>query len=306
MAERKMRRSTRPLLRPDPGSTLVRPASAGLIALIAIMTFLAALTLGTVHIARDLAGAWRSGVAREVTIQLRPSAGKEMEAQIERAINLAKMTRGVRTARALSDQETKRLLEPWLGANADLRAIPVPRLLVVELADPDADIASLRKALAEQIAGASIDDHRGYQGRLARTADAISATGLAILAMVLAATVLSVMIATRGAVTANRDVVEVLHFVGARERFIAGAFQRHFLIVGLKGAAIGALLAAAAFVVSYLTSADGRGTATAFITARPTLGLIGYVQIVVLAVLIASLVAITSRFTVKRVLRIIG
>ena len=40
---------------------------------------------------------------------------------------------------------------------------------------------------------------------------------------------------------ANRPVIEVLHFIGARDRYIAGQFQRHFLWLGLKGGAIGGL-----------------------------------------------------------------
>ena len=44
-----------------------------LLAVIAIMTFLAALTLGAVVLVRSVAGEWQSAVAREITIQLRPS-----------------------------------------------------------------------------------------------------------------------------------------------------------------------------------------------------------------------------------------
>ena len=51
----------------------------------------------------------------------------------------------------------------------------------------------------------------------------------------LAATVLSVTFATRGAMATNRPIVEVLHFIGAKSGFIAGQFQRHFLVLGLEG-----------------------------------------------------------------------
>ncbi len=62
-----------------------------------------------------------------------------------------------------------------------------------------------------------------------------------------AATVLSVVFATRAAVATNRAVVEVLHFVGARDGFIAAQFQRHFLKVGTQGGLLGGLSAAALF-----------------------------------------------------------
>ena len=41
--------------------------------------------------------------------------------------------------------------------------------------------------------------------------------GLAVLALVVAATMLSVMFATRGAMSTNRAIIEVLHVVGAEE-----------------------------------------------------------------------------------------
>ena len=65
------------------------------------------------------------------------------------------------------------------------------------------------------------------------------AGGIGVLALVLLATVLSVTFATRGAMATNRPIVEVLHFIGAKNGFIAGHFQRHFLLLGLKGGAIG-------------------------------------------------------------------
>ncbi len=65
------------------------------------------------------------------------------------------------------------------------------------------------------------------------------AGGIGILALVLAATVLSVAFATRGAMATNRPIVEVLHFIGAKDGFIASQFQRHFLMLGLQGGALG-------------------------------------------------------------------
>ena len=53
------------------------------------------------------------------------------------------------------------------------------------------------------------------------------------------ATIISVSFATRGAMAANRPIVEVLHFVGAGDRYIANRFLRHFLRLGLEGGVIG-------------------------------------------------------------------
>ena len=63
--------------------------------------------------------------------------------------------------------------------------------------------------------------------------------GIGILALVIVATIISVSFATRGAMAANRPIVEVLHFVGAGDRYIANRFLRHFLRLGLEGGVIG-------------------------------------------------------------------
>ena len=77
-----------------------------------------------------------------------------------------------------------------------------------------------------------------------------SSVGIVILVLMLAATVLSVIFATRGAMAGNRPIIEVLHFVGAEDGFIAGEFQRHFLLLGLKAAPSAAAAAMALFALA--------------------------------------------------------
>jgi hypothetical protein len=76
---------------------------------------------------------------------------------------------------------------------------------------------------------------------------AIVLAGTGILILVIVATVISVSFATRGAMAANRPIVEVLHFVGAQDRYIANRFLRHFLRLGLEGGLIGGLAAMLTF-----------------------------------------------------------
>jgi len=134
-------------------------------------------------------------------------------------------------------------------------------------------------------------------------------TGLAILALVLAATVLSVSFATRGAVAANRAVVEVLHFVGARDSFVARTFARHFLAIGLQGGLIGGAVAAALFglarvLANAFGSFPGSGNA-AFFLGHFTLNLRGFLWIALVAAATALVTALASRITVHRTLHAI-
>src|SRR6202011_1513568 len=223
---------------PPPGTRSIVPrdtiAGRALIAVIAIMTFLAALTLGAVVLIRATATDWQSEVSREVTIQVRPVPGRDIEGDVKTAAAIAEKQPGVAGVRPYSKAETARLLEPWLGTGLAFDDLPVPRLVVVRIA-PDAapDLAQLGKTLAGQIPGASLDDHRGWIDRMRTMARTAVAIGIVILALVIAVTVLSVTFATRGAMATNRPTIEVLHYVGATDGFIARQFQRHFLVLGL-------------------------------------------------------------------------
>ncbi|MGH8635860.1 MAG: cell division protein FtsX, partial [Burkholderiales bacterium] len=142
-------------------------ASRTLVAVVAIMTFLASLTTGAVILVRGAAGDWQSEVAREVTIQIRPTAGRDIEADVAKAAELAKAVPGVAEVRAFSREESGRLLEPWLGAGLALDDLPVPRIVVVKLASGvTPDFSQLRKTLAEQVPSASLDDHRNFVSRM--------------------------------------------------------------------------------------------------------------------------------------------
>src|SRR5256886_2455771 len=153
-----------------------------LLAVIAIMTFLATLTLGAVVLVRSAAGEWQSAVAREVTIQVRPSAERNAEADVQRAVALASATLGVAGVRPYSKEESSRLLEPWLGSGLALDELPVPRMIVMRIKPGETpDLVSLRKQLAEQVPGSSLDDHRGWVDRMRAMARSAVAVGLAIL-----------------------------------------------------------------------------------------------------------------------------
>jgi cell division transport system permease protein len=281
-----------------------------LVAVIAIMTFLASLTTGAVMLVRAAASEWQADVAREVTIQIRPAAGRDIEADVAKAAAIARAAPGVAEVRPYSREETTRLLEPWLGSGVALEDLPVPRIIVVRIAaDAAPDLARLRQELGEQVASASLDDHRGFVARMRAMSSAVLAGGIGVLLLVFAATVLSVMFATRAAIATNRPVIEVLHLIGARASFIAGHFQRHFLQLGLKGGLIGGGAAIALFAVAELFGGRFAGSAggdqLAALFGNSSIGALGYLVVLAQVGLIALVTAATSRYTVYRTIETI-
>jgi cell division transport system permease protein len=186
----------------------------------------------------------------------------------------------------------------------------VPRLIVVRaVSGATANLAKLRQLLIDQVAGANLDDHRAWIDRMRAMAQASAIGGLGILVLMLVATIFSVVFATRGAMAANRPIVEVLHFIGAKDGFIAGQFQRHFLVLGLEGGAIGGgaaigLFALAAFTREWFLGANASDQ-FALLFGTFAIGVEGYFAVLVQIVLIAAVTAATSRQTVNRTLETI-
>jgi cell division transport system permease protein len=282
-------------------------AGSSLIAVVAIMTFLAGLTCGAVTMIVGAASDWRSDVGREVTIQVRPATGRNMEADVSKAAELARAASGITDVRVFTKDESARLVEPWLGNGLVLDELPIPRMIVVRLrSGPAPDFAALRQVLAAQVPSATLDDHRRWIDRMRAMAGTAAATGLAILLLVLVVTVLSVTFATRGAMATNRPIIEVLHYVGATDNFVSRQFQRHFLILGFKGGAIGGGAAILLFGLmqgmnAWVTGTPGGDEAEALFGSF-SLGASGYLAIFGQIVLMAVVTALASRRTVNRTL----
>jgi cell division transport system permease protein len=214
----------------------------------------------------------------------------------------------VSDARVLSRAESERLLEPWLGAGLELSELPVPRLVVVQLAEAgQIDLPALKGRLADEIPTATLDDHHLWLSRLSTMANTLVVIGLGLVALVLVAAGLAAAFATRGAMAGNRDVVGVLHFVGAHDAFIAREFQRRFFRLGLKGAALGGGMALGLIAV-FGASARGWGANAAGDQIEALFGAFdlswrGHAGIVAIMGIVAAVTALVSRRSVRRFLR---
>jgi cell division transport system permease protein len=175
-------------------------------------------------------------------VQVRPLAGRDMEADIARVVALAQASPGVRSAVPLSADDAHALLEPWLGQGLDLSALPVPRIVVLRLGEEArSDLPRLALRLKIDVPGASVDDHAPWLDRLGGLTAGLSVFSLVVVALALLACAGAVGFAVEGVVATHREVVEVLHFVGARDTFLQQLFSRRFARHGLIGAAFGSL-----------------------------------------------------------------
>ena len=284
-------------------------AGHALTVVIAIMSFLACLTLGAVYMVNQSANAWVNDLSSEITVELDPVNAADIEKKMTLvALFLAKQ-KGVTRVRPLTAEDSAKLLEPWLGQSSALEALPIPRLIAVEIdrSNPP-DIQVIKTALTQNFEGVTLDDHRRWQAEIRTLTRSAALAGLAMLALVAAATIAVIISATRSAMASNREIIEVLHFVGANERFISREFERHFLGLGVRAGLMGAVAAAIAFLLlPYMMQLLGGSPVTAAEAQRligsGELDLKGYLLCVLVVVVVAGICMITSRLGVIRVLR---
>lgn len=296
-----------PHLRSSPIVPSTGIAGSSLTFVIAAMCFLACLFYATMISAQRTASQWSDIITSEVTVQILPDPAKNVDEQVAATLKVLGETNGITSAFEVTNTELSTMLEPWLGDSMDMSELPIPRMIMVTLnsASPP-DLKTLSAAIEAAVPGAIFDDHRFWRDRLQTGAQSITIMGGLLFLLVLAVMVASVVFATRGAMSGNREVIEVLHFVGAPEPFIAAEFQRHFLVLGLRAGVIGGLMAMATLTLLAALLSRWIGNQQAD-EVRILLGDFGVdvatlAGIVVIVAMVAGLTALTTRATVFRYL----
>jgi cell division transport system permease protein len=215
---------------------------------VAVLCFLACLTLLGLVAADRAARDWTDQLDGQATVIVRPKGSESPDAAAGRAAETLAGVPGVTEARALEKERAEALIAPWLG-DADLSDLPVPRLVAVQLTPQDpATAETLDRALKAQGLDAVVDDHSAWMSDIQRAAQTTRWAGLAIFSLIAIAAAAVVAFATRAGLAARREVVEVLHLTGAEDRFVARLFQLRFArmaaLAGLFGAGAAAIMGA--------------------------------------------------------------
>ncbi len=251
---------------------------------------------------------WTADVAKQVTVQIKPVDGENMNIQIESALAILNGTRGIVSTSTLSYEESLRLLEPWLGEGSLLADLPVPRLISVVIDEKNPpDFDALKRQLKRKVKGASLDTHKRWQGQILRSANALKMISLGILILISITTIAIIIFATRAAMASNEEVISVLHLVGAQDNFIAEEVQSRFFIIGLKAGLISVVcgiltyIFLGLFLTSYFSSGADQ-TGFQFLTGPTSLGITGFLVLFTVPLAAVIICLTTSRIVVLRIL----
>lgn len=288
-----------------PGGVAGRP----LFLVVTVMCYLACVTLGASLLVSGQISNWTSDIAGEITIQVRPSDSANIDQQVAAAVQLLVSTAGVVGADPMTSEEAAELLEPWLGGGNVLDDLPIPRLIAVEIdLENPPDLDALAGRLDSEVEGATLDDHRRWQGGLQRMAASLQIIAWAVIVLMAATTLAIIVFATHAAMSGNRIIIEVLHLVGATENYIAYQIQKRFFVLGLVSGLIGAGFAILTFLA--LNSLSGAVAAGSFSGAPSSLmfgplslDFTSYLLFFLIPIAASVIGVITSRVIVVNVLR---
>ncbi len=288
-----------------PGSVTGR----SLTMVVAIMCFLVCLVAGVVYMIRQSAHAWLRDIDSEMTVQIQPFGDSgAMDRSMNEIVTFLKEQTGIARITPIGREEINELVKPWLGQVGSLPALPMPQLIALEVdrGNPP-DIAILRAALSAKFPNANLDDHRRWRKQIKAMTGTLAVGGLAIIILMTLATAAIIVAAARSAMASNKEIIEVLNFVGAEEKFIISQFERHFLKLGIKAGIVGASFAGLIFFalpyVGDLIGANAVADAEVRrVIGSGTLDLPGYGILLLMVGMIAGLCQLTSRIGVRRIL----
>ena len=212
-------------------------------------------------------------------------------------LEVLETTPGVEFARAVTSDETRSLLEPWIGPDLPVESLPIPQLIEVTEAEEGFDAEGLKLRLAAEAPGAVLDDHMRWRKPLIASANRIRSLGLLSLILIGGATAAMITLAAQAALAANGQVIRTLRLIGAEDGYIARAFVRRFTLRALVGALVGTLTGMIAILMMPAAAEEG-----GFLTG---LGFAGIEWLWPLAIpLLAAIVAlVATRAAAYRTLR---
>lgn len=266
---------------------------------VAVMVFLAGLAMLVALGLQATAQTWHEGLSRSLTVQVINADQAARAREVAAVLDELKRTPGIADAREESGDEVAALLEPWLGKGNVGPDLPIPALIDVKLA-PEAtvDVEALGEALVKVAPTARVDAHERWLADLLVLMRIVQWVSGIIVGLVGMATVVIIVFATRANLAAQRDTVEIVHMMGARDGLIAGAYQRRFLVVGIKGAVLGLIFLGLGMLAIHFVNQRLEGALLPqLIPDRRVLA-----SLLVLPVAAGLITMLTARFAVKRAL----
>lgn len=231
------------------------PLNAGqgsgfLMLLIALMTILAVLALAASFTLSGIAERWTTGLENHYTIEV-PATDKDGKIRTKEDIreDTAKLTKMLNTLPYVSDvaplsqNEIHELIEPWIGDESILEAVPVPGLIALKLQGEQTNMQSvIEKKIRNIVPNAMIDSHQEWLQDVLKFTNSMTLATAMLVLIIAFISITAVASGIRARISIHETEVELLHLMGASDNYISGQFQRYAALLAFKAALVGTAL----------------------------------------------------------------
>lgn len=231
-----------------------------LVLLIALMTYLLLLAAtGSISLGQ-LSNKWVSGLENAVTIEIPPTDTAKQQSEI--LVDKLKSIKGIKSAKIVSQSDMSDMLSPWLGNDKTvLDDLPLPTLLSIELDDRTPAITNaIQSAVNTHVPTAIIDSHEAWLVDLMKLTNGLRLTALIIFGLILFVTSLVIAGAVRSRMAMHQRELELLHIMGASDKYISLQFIRYILFQTIKGLAFGLSIGAMTLICFAVYTNQTSGT----------------------------------------------
>ena len=269
-----------------------------------IYAYLFIIVLAIVMAVSSMANNWEKDIMGALTVQIIPiedenkhiDTEKTLEQQ-NKVLQFMENVSGVKSVRVLSSEDIEKLMTPWLGNKVDISELPIPALLDVGLKDDGSiNYDEVTRGLKQITPNATIDNHRLWLNRLLKFASSLKHTALLVLLMVAGICALSIYYSTRTSLWINRESLEILHVVGASDKYIAKQYALNYAKIGFFAGIVGLMVAIPCII---LVGKYGISTGSGLISGAK-LSVLAWVLIMITPLLSCAYSMFTSYITVRK------
>lgn len=275
--------------------------------IISIAIFIFAITLSGVLSINAMTASWNKSILGSITVQIIPinntnkeKAKAELLAYEEKAVEFLKSVNGIIKVTPLNDDQLNNLLRPWLGDEISISDLPTPRIIDVKIAkNANIDFAQLANDLSIASPQASLDNHKIWLNKLIALADGLKMIATTILALVIAITSGAIFYTTQMSMGLHKNIIEILHIIGAKDTYIAQQYAKRMGFLGFIGGLFGLFFAIPAiFFIGNLANSIKGG-----IISEATLSINDWLYILILPLFSMTISMTTAYYTVKTKLK---
>lgn len=272
--------------------------------LICLMSFLSVLSFSGTFALNNMTHRWSSGLENKVTIEISPETTDNqilphdiVQKETQSLYNKLSNHPNIKQATLLGHEDIQNLISPWIGNDLTLADIPLPGLISIDLKNSDPQsIEKLKNDISSYSQQAQLETHNEWFSDLMRFANTLKTLALIIALIVTATTVIAIVAGMKTRLIIHTKEIQLLHNMGAHDKYIARQLERHATKISLKGSCAGVLIGLIfSTIIAFISNQSG----TPLIPSL-TIGSFNIVGILCIPLMIALIAIISTRITVLR------